>query len=244
VAARDTVTTEHGTVARELLAAERLLLDSRGGFQRSAPYILLAINLFGNGYLHPLMREDPGGHMYALFFFLKSSALAALFLHHHLAVSETILSRIDHLPVSGTSRFLFVLLGALRTPAIAGMVATDLLFLLVIFGWTPAAAVALGGLSLLALGTIASVGAAALGLRRSPYPVTMLAALGALGFVAVTTLLVVFRADLLLPVLPLVWLTERAVSLALAGRPDQALVPLGALGIVSGALLALARKLS
>jgi len=234
-----------GPVACELLAAEHLLLESRGGFRRAAPYLLLFFNLFADGYMHPLMRADPTGHVLALFLFLKSSLIAGLFLLHYLTVSEPILGRIDHLPVSGGSRFSLVLLGGVRTPGVSGLAATDLLFLAVILGEQPvAAAVAIGGLMLLALGTIALVCTAAFLLRRSRYPVTALAALGSLGFIALSSSLLVFRSGGLLPLVPLVWLTQRAVLAALGGSTGLALGLLGGLGAASGAILVLGRRLA
>jgi hypothetical protein len=231
--------------SRELLAAERLLLEGRAGFQRAAPYLLLFANLFANGYLHPLMRDDPPGHVLALFFFLKSSLIAGLFLFHYLTVSESILGRIDHLPVAGPSRFSFVMFGGLRTPAVSGLLATDLLFLVVILRATPAAAaVACTGLTLLVLGSVALVSTGAFLLRRSHYPVTALGALGALGFVALGSALIVFPSSGLLGLVPLVWLTQRAVGAALQGSLELALGLLAALGLAAGAILVLGRKLA
>ena len=231
--------------ARELLAAERLLLESRRGFRRATPYLILFLNLFANGYLHPLMREDLTGYVLALFFFLKSSVIAGLSLAHYLSVSETILRRIDHLPVTAASRFSFVVFGGLRTPGVSGLLATDVLFLLVIFGGAPAAAItAVCALGFLALDTIGVVSVAALLLRRSAYPVTALAALGALGFCALATGLIIFRTSGLLPLVPLVWLTQAAVDAALRGATDQALSSLGGLAVISGAILLLGRRLA
>jgi hypothetical protein len=231
--------------SRELLAAERLLLEGREGFRRAAPYLLLFLNLFADGYLHPLMREDPTGHVLALFFFGKSSLIAGLFLFHYLTVSESILGRIDHLPVPGRSRFSFVMLGGLRTPAVSGLLATDLMFLVVILRAAPAAAaVACAGLTLLVLGSIALVSTGAFVLRRSRYPVTALGALGALGFVALGTALIVFPSSGLLGLVPLVWLTVNAVGAILQGSLGLALAWLAALGLAAGAILVLGRTLA
>lgn len=231
--------------ARELLAAERLMLEKRGGLRRAAPYLILFVNLFANGYLHPLLRQDPSGLPLALFFFLKCAAITGFFLLHYLTVSETLLRRTEHLPVDRSGRFALVTLGALRTPGILGLLLTDLLFLVVAFGDRPGvAAVAVCGMTFLALGTIGAASAASLGLRRSSYPVTALAALSALALVVLAVALIVFRASGLLPLVPLIWLATTAVGAALAGTAVSALVALAVLGAVSGGSLYLARTLA
>ena len=231
--------------ARELLTAERLLLEKRSGLRRAAPYLALFVNLFVNGYLHPLLRQDPAGLPLALFFFLKCTAITGFFLLHYLTVSEALLDRIEHLPVGRSARFALVALGALRTPGIVGLLLTDLLFLVVVFGERAGvAAVAVCGMTFLVIGTIAAVAAASLGLRRSSYPVTALAALSALALAVLAASLIVFRASGLLPLVPLIWLATTAIGAALAGAAVSALVHLAVLGAVSGGLLYLGKKIA
>jgi hypothetical protein len=221
------------TATRELLSTEKGYREARTDSRKYAVIVLLILNLFLDAYLEEYLRNDPGGVYLTVFLYLKSGAIVLLFLPAYFTTTDKILFRTGHYPLSCYERLSFITISGFRRPEILGLVVTDTLFFVVTYCKDVSAVIAVAlSLAVLAAALQALLTAALLVLRRTSQPITVLAGLCGVGFFIVGFSALIFRAELISTVIPLIAWARTGILAAAAGDSLYALANVGFLAIV------------
>ena len=186
-------------------------------------------NLFLCGYFDQLIHEDSGSHFLTLFLGLQAVFPVLFTMAYFLTSGKEVLLKTMCLPVSTSSRFLFIVASSVRRPLFVGLYLTTCFFFAVVFWHTRAVIVwAVLLYSFMLIDLVLIVAVLAVFHNRISFAgvgVTLLF----VSFVLITSS-ILFHQDFLLGGFPLIQWVVRGVVAIRNGEESQAILCLDVMG--------------
>ena len=202
-------------IASRLLALDRKEGTTAGAKFHLYPIFAALLNLIFCGYMDQFLQSDPDGYYLSLFLFIQSSFLVFISTGNFIRGGQEILMKTTIFPTTPLSRMLFVLSSNVKHPLSFVLLATNVLFMIVVYH--SSAGVIIGVVSfflltVLAVEIVVSAASLVLAKRSRPMIGVIMGGVGLLGIVLVFS--VVFQATTLLTSMPVIaWATGGIIAL-------------------------------